>query len=325
MPTEYERRFELFGSEVRLLVGPPADPSMPRPELAAIGVEAFLRHAHERLTRFDPGSELSRLNADPRHAVAVSPRVVRAVGAALWAAERSGGLVDPTLLAEVEAAGYSESRAGRQPGPLAEALAAAPRARPAGPSPDTAWSSVRVDPDVCLVRRPPGVRLDLGGSAKGLAADLAAERLRGYETFAIDAGGDLRIGGAHPAPRVVGVDHPLRDGDALALRIADGAAATSGLRTRIWRRGDGFAHHLIDPATGKPAWTGVVQATALAATTLEAETLAKAALLSGPDGGLRLLAAGGGVLMLFSGEVLVAGTPPLFDRREERDRAEVAG
>ena len=67
------------------------------------------------------------------------------------------------------------------------------------------------------------------------------------------------------------------------LRLATGAVATSGLNVRLWRRADGTpAHHLLDPATGDPAWTGVVGATALAPTALEAETLAKAALLSGP-------------------------------------------
>ena len=68
-----------------------------------------------------------------------------------------------------------------------------------------------------------------------------------------------------------------------ASSVAGGAVATSGLRTRIWRTAGGYAHHLIDPARGKPAWTGVIQATALAPTALEAETLAKTALLRGPD------------------------------------------
>ena len=75
------------------------------------------------------------------------------------------------------------------------------------------------------------------------------------------------------------------------LELGCGAVATSGLNVRIWRRADGrYAHHLLDPATGEPAWTGLVGATALGATALEAETLAKAALLSGPDGRRELLA-----------------------------------
>jgi thiamine biosynthesis lipoprotein len=86
--------------------------------------------------------------------------------------------------------------------------------------------------------------------------------------------------------------------------------ATSGLRTRIWRTDHGFAHHLVDPGRGRPAWTGVIQATALAPTALEAETLAKAALLRGPVAGRALLERRGGALILDDGTVLLAGRLP---------------
>ena len=88
-----------------------------------------------------------------------------------------------------------------------------------------------------------------------------------------------------------------------------GAVATSGLRTRIWGTDEGFAHHLIDPARGTPAWTGVIQATALAPTALEAETLAKIALLRGRRAGREMLAQRGGALILDDGRVLLAATP----------------
>ena len=318
MTSEHERAFDLFGSRVRLLVGPPAEPGLPDPPVAAVGAEVLLRHVHDRLTRFDPASELSRLNADPRPEVPVSTLLAAAVSAALWAARRSGGYVDPVLLDRLEDAGYRDSRAGRTPGPLAEALESAPPARPASPAADQRWRMVEVDSEAGVVRRPPGLRIDLGGSGKGWAADLVAGRLRGYETFAVDAGGDLRIGGARLAERRTGVDHPLRAGEAAVLGITVGAVATSGLRTRVWRTGAGFSHHLIDPSTGVPAWTGVAQATALAPTALEAETLAKAALLAGPIEGRRVLERGGGVRVLYVGEVVVAGDPPLLDSAPRR-------
>jgi thiamine biosynthesis lipoprotein len=164
-----------------------------------------------------------------------------------------------------------------------------------------------------VVRRPPGLRLDVGGTAKGLAADRAAASLAGQTSFAVDAGGDIAIG-ANPqppsrgqTPRRVGVAHPLESGLALEFELARGAVATSGLGTRLWRTPDGFAHHLLDPATGMPAWTGVVQATAIADSTLEAELLAKLALLSGPESGAAVLEPGGGVLVLDDGEVIVSG------------------
>lgn len=305
--TEHERRFELFGSEVRLLVGAPVDASLPVPELTAIAVEAFLRMVERRLTRFDPASELSQLNRGPRSEALVSPLLARAVGVALAAAAASDGLVDPVVLDALERSGYRRSRAGRRAGPLAEALAWAPARAPAGPARVEAWRSVEVCSDPPRVRREPGVRLDLGGSGKGLAADLAAERLAGYESFVIDAGGDVRLGGERPPVRLVEVGNPFGEIPCHRFELAAGAVATSGLRTRVWREGDGFAHHLIDPATGRPAWTGVVQATAVAATAVAAETRAKAALLAGPKRGRELLAPGGGALVLDGGEVEPVG------------------
>ena len=111
-------------------------------------------------------------------------------------------------------------------------------------------------------------RLDLGGSAKGLAADWAASRLRGR--YVVDCGGDLRVGGTH--------DVALR-GTAHTLRVTDGAVATSGIDRRVWRADGRYAHHLLDPGTGEPAWTGVSRRPRSAPTALEAEALAKAALL----------------------------------------------
>jgi thiamine biosynthesis lipoprotein len=131
--------------------------------------------------------------------------------------------------------------------------------------------------------------------------------LAGQASFAIDAGGDVVLGGRSASPRLVSVAHPLRAEHALEFELSAGAVATSGLGTRVWRTETGFAHHLIDPGTGRPAWTGVIQATALAGSGVEAEMLAKVALLSGPELGLGVLEHGGGVLVLDDGKVLRAG------------------
>ena len=304
---EHERSFEAFGSRVRLLVGPAHDSDLSSLEIAAIEAEAFMRLMQRKLTRFDPDSELSALAADPREECPASPLLAMAARAAVWAAERTDGLVDPTLVAELERAGYATSRVGAASAPLAEAIEAAPARRPARPRADARWRKVSVDLRRGTVRRPPGVRLDTGGTGKGLAADLVFDRLRGYELCADDAGGDLRIGGARPAGRLVEIDHPLTGGLAHGFEVAAGAVATSGLKTRIWRTPEGFAHHLLDPSTGRPAWTGVIQATALADTALLAETIAKQALLSGPERGRELLAPRGGVLVLDDGTVDAIG------------------
>ncbi len=307
---EHESRFDLFGSHVRLLIGPPVRPGAPSAETAAVQIEAFLRLMHRRLTRFEPESELSELNASPNEISQVSSLLSTAVAAGVWAAQLTGGLVDPTLVGELERAGYAHSRAGMPAASLADAIAAAPPRQPASPSPDARWRAIEVDLQTRTVRRPPGVRIDTGGAGKGLAADLASARLSAYATHVVDAGGDLRIGGERSTDRVVEVEDPLTGEIAIEFPIARGAVATSGLATRIWKTGDGYAHHLLDPATGEPAWTGVIQATAVADTALRAEALAKAALLSGPERGIELLSERGGVVVLDDGSLEIAGGLP---------------
>jgi thiamine biosynthesis lipoprotein len=303
---EHDHSFDAFGTCVRVLVRSSSSATVAAP-LAAVRTQALFRRMHRTLTRFEENSELSRLNGRACDEVQVSPTVLRAVEAALWVARFSEGLVDPTLIGELERAGYANSRAGLPPAPLAEALAAAPPRQPAGPSPRADWRRIQVDPHRRTVRLPRGVRIDLGGSAKGLAVDLAAELLSAHPAYAVDAGGDIRVGGKDAAARAVLIAHPLCDEIAHTFMIAAGAVATSGLGTRIWRNEDGFAHHLIDPFRGTPAWTGVIQATAIASTALEAEALAKTAVLRGPLGGRDVLARQGGALVLDDGEVVFAG------------------
>ena len=244
---------------------------------------------HARFTRFDAASELSRFNADPREVVPVSATLARLAQAVVTAGELSGGLVDGTLLAGIEAAGYRGDL--RAPLPLALTLRLAPARRPAAPSRAAAWRAVVVDRE--RVGRPRGVRLDGGGLAKGLFADLLAEDLAD-RSFAVECAGDLRVGGA---PRPVHVAGPF-DGRTLhTFELANAGVATSGIGRRSWldRRGRP-AHHLLDPSTGAPAFTGVVQATAVAPTALEAEVRAKAAVLGGPEAAAGWLPHGGVVV-----------------------------
>ena len=306
--SEFDLTFEAMGSEIRLLIGEPLRDDLPRPAEIAERARAYVEEFDARLSRFRPDSELCRLNADPRTAVPVSPLLRSALAAGLWAARRSDGLVDPTLVGQIEAAGYRESRRGQAPAPLAQALATAPERRVARPLPGSRWAEIVVGDG--FVRRPAGVRFDSGGSGKGLCADAVAHMLEGYSRFVVDCGGDMHVGGpaARRAPYEVEIEHPLSGGLAAKVPVGAGGIATSGLSSRIWRRPDGgFAHHLLDPSTGEPAWTGIVTATALAPTALEAETLAKAAFLSGAPGARRLLRARGGAIVHEDGRVELLG------------------
>lgn len=303
----YDITFRAMGSEIRLIIGEPG-PGGQDPELAGNEARQFIEDYEQCLSRFRPDSELCALNSDPRETVPASPLLRDAVSAATRAALRTGGLVDPTLVGEIEAAGYVYTREGSTPARLRDALLLAPGRAAAKPNPDSRWASIEVDESVGVIRRPPGVRIDSGGIGKGLAADLIAERLTNQSRFVINCGGDLRVGGLLPDPFEVLAEHPLTGEHAHRLHINGGAVATSGLNVRVWRRDDGrFAHHLIDPSTGEPAWTGLVGTTALAPTGVEAETLAKAALLSGPDHGRDVLRHYGGLIVYEDGEVEPVG------------------
>jgi thiamine biosynthesis lipoprotein len=274
-----------------------------------LDVAALFAEIERRLSRFHPDSDLSRLNADPRACAPAGPLLRAAVAGALRAASLTGGLVDPTLLVALRRAGYGESRAHVEPSSLVRGLASAPPRRPARPDPAAGWRAVEVDDAAGVICRPPGLELDLGGSVKGWAADVVAARLARHGRCAVDCGGDMRLHAGSGAPWEVRVRHPLTGAIAHTLRVRAGGVATSGIDARLWERPDGgFAHHLIDPATGSPAWTGLAAATALAPTALEAEALAKAALLSGPASGRRLLRGRhGGVLVHDDGAVEPVG------------------
>ena len=145
--------------------------------------------------------------------------------------------------------------------------------------------------------RRPGTVLDPGGVAKGLFADELATRLDGFDAFAIDCAGDIRLGGRAGLERSIHVTSPFDGARLHTFVLGGGAIATSGIGKRSWLDADARpAHHLLDPRTGRPAYTGIVQATALAPTAAQAEALAKAAVLSGPDGATRWLRHGGMVV-----------------------------
>lgn len=247
---------------------------------------------HEQFTRFDSDSELSRLNASPDTCVRASAIMCRFVAAALDGAIRTGGLVDPTLGNEIEAAGYIDDLGESLP---IESTLSSPVARqPARPDPRARWREIHVDLRAETVTRPRAVKLDGGGIAKGLFADIVGERLSGHDAFAVDCGGDLLLGGRAGVARPIRVDDPFGRGVLHEFDIAAAGVATSGIGRRSWRdHFGGIAHHMLDPFTGRPAFTGIVQATALAPSAVEAEVLAKAALLSGPDAASEWLPHGG--------------------------------
>lgn len=250
--------FEAMGTSCRIVLAVP-DPA------AASAAQRWISGTAARLTRFSSASELTALNRQAGAWVDVSPLLADLLQVALWAYERSDGLVHAGVLPAVLAAGY---RRHFNLGPES------PTPRPLPPPPLREMLTVRGGR--ARLRR--GTAVDLGGLAKGWMADRLAVRLQ--PASVVNLGGDLRAAGDVAWP--IGFA-----GGAWALR--DEGAATSSVRHRRWRSGEGWAHHLIDPRTGVPSVTGVAQVQVAAASALEAEVLAKQALLLGPEGGRALL------------------------------------
>jgi thiamine biosynthesis lipoprotein len=261
-------------------------------EQAVVWARSQLERWHREFTRFEPGSELSRMNEDRNHAVIVSPEMARFAELVRQAAEMTNGLVDATMLGEIETAGYTTDLATSTD--LSEALTRAPQRLPAAPSAFSRWRLLRVDRTENIVIRPPGVRLDSGGLAKGLFCDLLADTLETHEAFAVDCAGDVRIGGSAGLQRALQVASPFTGETLHTFTDSHAAAATSGIGRRSWIDAQGRpCHHLLDPSTGRPAFTGIVQVTALAPRASLAEVCAKAAILSGPKTARQWLPDGG--------------------------------
>jgi thiamine biosynthesis lipoprotein len=295
--SEHRKTFDCFGSQCTVIA---ADAARPADAAAAVAMaKRALLGWHRRFSRFDPASELTQINRDPSPVVQVTPLMRRVIEAALDGARDTDGLVDPALGVAIERAGYDSHMEGDGI-PLSLALSLAPQRRPATGDPAARWRQIRMDPSTGTVTRPPGLALDPGGIAKGVFADELASMLSGFDAFALDCCGDIRLGGTSQVPREVSVKSPFDNAALTILSVAEGGVATSGIGRRSWLMNDGRpAHHLLDPGTGRPAFTGVVQATALAPTATEAEILAKAALLSGPERATKWLRHGG--VLVFEG------------------------
>jgi thiamine biosynthesis lipoprotein len=133
--------------------------------------------------------------------------------------------------------------------------------------------------------------LDLGAVAKGFAIDMAARELQTFEDFAIDAGGDLYLGGRSPdgTPWRVGIGHPRREGELIdMLSVSNRAVCTSGDYQRLSPLSHDAGHHILDPRSGIST-NAAASVTVVAPTAIVADALATAVFVLGPTDGLRLL------------------------------------
>lgn len=232
-------------------------------------------------SRFRPDSELARLNAAAGEKAKVSPLLFEALRTAVDAARATAGLVDPTIGRTLRLAGYDRtfsivrSRDG--------SLFTPSFVR------DPDWRTVRLDEGSRTVQTHAGVELDLGATAKAMAADRAAKRVLAATGSGalVSLGGDIAVAGGPPfggwSIRVA-EDHagPL-DGPGPAIAIVSGGLATSGTTVRSWASRGGSLHHIIDPRTGRSACGHWRTVSVAAASCVDANTASTAAIVIGEE------------------------------------------
>jgi FAD:protein FMN transferase len=284
-------------------------------DAARVAVAELLDEVDLALSRFRDDSELARLNARSGREVAISPLLGDAIAAGLRAARLTGGAVDPTVGRAMRLIGYDLDfdELSKTGGPLEVRFEAVP-----------GWRAVALAADRCHVRVERGVEIDLGSVGKALAADLAATRAlaaTGSGGVLVSLGGDIVVAGTAPAGgwRVLVAEDseaPI-EGPGEVVAFESGAVATSSTTVRRWRRGERTLHHLVDPRTGAPVESPWRTATVVAATCVDANTAATAAIVLGDAAIDRLESAGlAARLVSADGEVVRIGGWP----RPRRDR-----
>ena len=238
-----------------------------------------LRAVDLACSRFRPDSELQALNRSAGAALAVGDRLWDALNAAVEVARMTDGLVDPTVGRAMRLAGYDRtfSRVQLRDGALVPAMFV----------PGGRWREIELDPGSRSALLPPGVELDLGATAKALAADRIARQIADTTGAGalVSLGGDISVAGRPPEGGwIVGVDedHATRpEGARTRIALIDGGLASSGTRVRRWRTAAGEAHHILDPRTGRPARSPWTTVTVAGASCVDANTASTAAIVLG--------------------------------------------
>jgi thiamine biosynthesis lipoprotein len=234
-------------------------------------------------SRFRPDSQLSRLNAAGGAAVRVEHVVLDLLDTVKAAVRRTGGRFDPSVLPALEAIGYDRSIERVRSLPRLAAGEPRPAAGPQG------WDSVWIDRAQGEVQLPPGMRIDLGGVAKGAFVDRLASELRSWPGGCVDAGGDLLIWGVPPDGDRwrIGIEDPFQpEREVLVagvLGCSSVGVATSGTYRRRWPTGEQMAHHLIDPSSGSPLVNDIRSLTTFAPDVTSAEIAAKALMVAATE------------------------------------------
>ena len=246
-------------------------------------VAAVLERVDRGMSTWREDAELARFNRQAElTAFEFSAETRQVIVAALAIARETNGAFDPTVGPLVALWGFGPDAALEEP---TEQEIERQRAR-------VGWPLLDWDRQGRLLRRVPGVQLDLSAIAKGYAVDAIVHELVRDRPLGllVEVGGEVRALGTTPRgePWRVGIQDPTARGDDLetVLALTGAALATSGdyrnLRVVAGKR----RSHVIDPRTGRPLDNGVASASVVAPTCMEADAAATALMVLGPDLGM---------------------------------------
>lgn len=248
------------------------------------GAPEAAREAKERLLALDAlwsatreGSDVARLNGGAGEAIALSPKTMRLLRMSEEVREETKGALDVTLAPLLQLWGFT---GGVHHVPTAEEIEAARALTGAG--------KLKLDEAAGTARLEKGSSVELGAVAKGYAGELVAAELksRGVRSALLDLGGNIETVGAHEGgtPWRVGLRNPFGGALLGTVEVADAAVVTSAIDQRFFTDEAGNRYwHILDPATGKPAASGLASATVIASSGGRADALSTALFVMGAE------------------------------------------
>src|SRR3989442_9172038 len=275
----------LFGIAVDRALGSLMRVVVTRPErlaTAKAAADKVIAAIDEAASRFREDSELSRLNREQGRTVRISALLAQAVAAGMRGARLTHGAVDPTVGSAVRLAGYDRDfdSIPADGSPIKLIVSRVP-----------GWQAIAFDEAARTVVVPQAVEIDLGATAKALAADLAAAAAReaiGDGGVLVSLGGDIAVAGEPPpegwAVQTSEDSNARIEEDEETITIQSGGIATSSTTVRRWTRGGVELHHIIDPATGLPAEGPWRTVTVVAGSCVDANIASTAAIVMGESG-----------------------------------------
>jgi thiamine biosynthesis lipoprotein len=239
-----------------------------------------MRHIDETMSVYKPTSEVSKVNAlAATQPVKISPELFKLLTTALEYSRITEGAFDITYAS----VGYMYDFRERKRPTEQQIQSALPAVNYQHVLLDAATSTVRFSQ--------PGVRIDLGGIAKGYSVDCGIEilRERGFTHALVNAGGDSRVlGDRFGKPWIIGIRHPDHPDQVITrVPLTDSAFSTSGDYERYFDEDGVRYHHIIDPHTGHSA-SKVRSATIIAPTATRTDGLSKTAFVLGPDEAMKI-------------------------------------